>query len=60
VALRAALRAALAGGMRRMMLWADAQGAAAAVFPAGPPDPFVNVNTPGDLDEAERLMRGAR
>jgi molybdenum cofactor guanylyltransferase len=28
---------------------------ATAVWPDGPPDPFFNVNTPGDLAEAEQL-----
>jgi molybdopterin-guanine dinucleotide biosynthesis protein A len=59
VALREALRAALAAGERKAGLWTEAQGAGTAVFEAGPPDPFFNVNTPADLAEAERLAGAA-
>ena len=54
VALRHDLRAALAGGMRKVVLWADAQAAGRAVF-SGPADPFFNVNTPEDLALAEGI-----
>ena len=33
--------------------------AARAVFDAGPPDPFFNVNTPDELAEADRIARAA-
>ncbi len=57
VSLRPALRAALAAGTRRVRQWAEAQGAAIALFPAAPYDPFLNVNTPADL-AAARAMTG--
>lgn len=59
VALRHDLRAALAGGLRKIVLWTDAHGAGQAVFPATPFDPFFNVNTPEDLALAEELARGS-
>ncbi|MCB6176727.1 molybdenum cofactor guanylyltransferase [Rhodobacter sp. Har01] len=58
VALRPALAAALAAGERRIGQWAQARGAAVAVFPAAVPDPFLNLNTPQDLTAAEALLRG--
>lgn len=60
VALRADLRAALAGGLRKVVLWTDAHGGRLAEFPTGPIDPFFNVNTPQDLDRARALLEGAR
>ena len=59
VALRDDLRAALAGGTRKVTQWADAQGARAAVFPVTGVDPFFNINTPQDLARAEILLSGA-
>lgn len=56
VSLRGDLRAALAAGLRKVMLWADAHGAGTAVFEAGPVDPFFNVNTPDDLVAAAALV----
>jgi len=56
VALRDDLRAALEGGLRKIVLWTDAHQAGLAEFPAGPFDPFFNVNTPEDIAEAERLL----
>ncbi len=55
VALRDDLRAALAGGLRKIVAWTDAHGCATALFPAQPFDPFFNVNTPEDLALAETL-----
>jgi len=55
VALRADLRAALEGGLRKIVLWTDAHGAGTAAFEARPFDPFFNVNTPEDILEAERI-----
>jgi molybdopterin-guanine dinucleotide biosynthesis protein A len=55
VALRDDLRAALAGGLRRMLLWTDAQGAGLACFDSHPFDPFFNVNTPEDIATAGRF-----
>jgi molybdopterin-guanine dinucleotide biosynthesis protein A len=59
VALADDLAAALAGGLRKVVRWTDRHGCARAVFEAGPPDPFFNVNTPEDLAQAGRLARGA-
>jgi len=60
VAARGALRASLARGLRRAGEFADLLGAATATWPAGPADPFLNVNTPGDLARAAaRLAAGA-
>jgi len=56
VALRDDLRAALAGGLRKVVLWADGHGAASAVFPDTPFDPFFNINTPEDLARAEGML----
>lgn len=51
VALRDDLRAALEGGLRKVVQWTDAHGGREALFD-GPDDPFFNVNTPEDLDKA--------
>lgn len=54
---RAALRAALQAGERRISDWAQAQGAARAVFPVTVPDAFLNINTPEDLAMAEAALK---
>jgi molybdopterin-guanine dinucleotide biosynthesis protein A len=56
VALRDDLRAALEGGLRKVVLWTDAHGGREAVFPVAEFDPFFNVNTPEDLAQAEALI----
>lgn len=56
VAPHAELRAWLESGERKMMLWAEGQGARLAEFPASSLDPFFNVNTPEDLARAEALL----
>ena len=56
VALRDDLRAALEGGLRKIVAWTDRHGAGTAVFDAAPFDPFFNVNTPEELAEAEALL----
>ncbi|MCB2128506.1 MAG: molybdenum cofactor guanylyltransferase MobA [Rhodobacteraceae bacterium] len=56
VALRHDLRAALEGGLRKIVLWTGRHGAGIAEFPSDPFDPFFNINTPGDISEAERLI----
>lgn len=55
VALRDDLRAALEGGLRKVVLWTDAHNAASAHFPGTDPDPFFNINTPDDLAIAQDL-----
>lgn len=59
VALRDDLRAALVGGLRKIVIWTDAHGAGQVVFDSAPFDPFFNVNTPEDILTAEALMRAA-
>ena len=54
VALRDDLRAALEGGLRKVVLWTDAHGAKTATFPQE--DAFFNVNTPEDLSRAEAML----
>lgn len=56
VALRDDLRAALDGGLRKVVLWTERHGGREAVFPSDPFDPFFNVNTPEDLARAEALL----
>ncbi len=56
VALRDDLRAALEGGLRKVVQWTDSHGCRMAKF-TGPGDPFFNVNTPDDLDQARALMK---
>ena len=58
VRLRGPLRAALKAGERKVVLWAEAQGATVAEFAATPFDPFFNINTPEDLARAERIAAG--
>ena len=59
VALREDLRAALAEGVRKVVLWTDRHGAVDVTFESRPEaDPFFNVNTPEDLAEAEARARG--
>lgn len=56
VALREDLRAALAGGLRKIVLWTDRHDAGTATFASEPFDPFFNVNTPEDIAVAEQLL----
>ncbi|WP_298436877.1 molybdenum cofactor guanylyltransferase MobA [uncultured Jannaschia sp.] len=58
VALRDDLRAALAGGTRKVLAWTDRHDAGTAIFPTAPWDPFFNVNTPDDLARAEAMACG--
>jgi molybdopterin-guanine dinucleotide biosynthesis protein A len=57
VALREDLREALAGDMRKIIVWTDRHGCALAEFASDPFDPFFNVNTPEDMAIAESLAR---
>jgi molybdopterin-guanine dinucleotide biosynthesis protein A len=52
VALRHDLRAALEEGLRKVVLWTDRHGGREALF--DDVDAFFNVNTPEDLDAAQR------
>lgn len=58
VALREDLRLALEAGTRKVVAWAEGQGAAHAMFPDTPYDPFLNINTPGDLEHARAMLAG--
>jgi molybdopterin-guanine dinucleotide biosynthesis protein A len=59
VALREDLRAALADGVRKVVIWTDRHDGRMALFPVGEIDPFFNVNTPEDLALAARLAGDA-
>lgn len=54
VALRDDLRAALTGGLRKVVLWTDQHDGREALFPDE--DAFFNVNTPQDLARAETML----
>ena len=54
VALRDDLRAALQGGLRKVVLWTDQHGAGTAMFPDDAA--FFNVNTPDDLTRAQAML----
>lgn len=56
VALRDDLRAALRGGLKKVVLWTDRHGGREALFETAGPDPFFNVNTPEDLSHAEEML----
>jgi molybdenum cofactor guanylyltransferase len=58
VALRDDLRAALSGGLRKVVLWSDKHGGREALFPVTTFDPFFNVNTPDDLATAKTILKG--
>jgi molybdenum cofactor guanylyltransferase len=58
VALRDDLRAALLGGERKIDRWTARHGIAHADWDTAPLDPFFNANTPEELAEAERMLRG--
>ena len=53
-ALRDDLRAALLGGLRKVVLWTSRHGAATVEF--SDDAAFFNVNTPADLDQARGLI----
>lgn len=53
VSLRGDLRAALEGGVRKIVAFTEPLGCAREMF-AETPDPFFNINTPEDLAEAAR------
>ena len=56
VALRNDLRAALADGLRKVVLWTDQHDGRVTEFPVARFDPFFNVNTPEDLQKAEGYL----
>ena len=56
VVLREDLRSALQDGLRKVVLWTDQHGADTHVFDSGEIDPFFNINTPEDLELANKMM----
>lgn len=56
VSLRDDLRAALQEGLRKVVLWTDKHDGRLVEFPTVAFDPFFNVNTPQDLEQAERIL----
>lgn len=56
VGLRDNLRAALEGGLRKIVLWTDQHEAGTAIFSSDAGDPFFNINTPDDIETALALM----
>jgi molybdenum cofactor guanylyltransferase len=60
VSLRDDLRAALAGGLRKVDQWTARYKLVEVEFLAEPVDPFFNANRPEDLAEAERLVATAQ
>lgn len=56
VALRNDLEACLAGGERRVMGWIRRHPYEKVVWDDKNPDPFLNINTPQDLVEAEKFL----
>lgn len=57
VAVREDLRAALLAGQRRLGEFTARCGVTVAEWPAEPSDPFFNINTPEELEAAERVAR---
>ncbi|WP_294620764.1 molybdenum cofactor guanylyltransferase MobA [uncultured Roseovarius sp.] len=57
VALRDDLRAALNDGLRKVVIWTEKHDGREAVFEGGN-DPFFNVNTPEDLEQAKGMLEG--
>lgn len=55
VSLRDDLRAALQGGLRKVVMWTDQHDGRLAEFPVTKIDPFFNVNTPEDLAQARAM-----
>lgn len=58
LALRGDLRQAVVGeGLRKIEVWTARHGVALAEWPVTPVDPFFNVNTPEDVEAADRIAR---
>lgn len=53
-ALRDDLRAALLGGLKKVVLWSEPHGGREALFDDG--SAFFNINTPDDLEKARALL----
>ena len=46
-------------GVRKIVLWADKHSAKTVLFPSSEYDPFFNINTQGDLEEAKRRIKAS-
>jgi len=46
-------------GVRKIVLWADKHSAKTVLFPSSEYDPFFNINTQGDLEEAQRRIKAS-
>ena len=46
-------------GLRKIVLWADKHSAKTVLFPSSEYDPFFNINTQGDLEEAQRRIKAS-
>lgn len=57
LSIRGALRQAVQDGVRKMDAFTGRYATAAVEWPVDGADPFFNVNTPDDLQEADRLAR---
>jgi molybdopterin-guanine dinucleotide biosynthesis protein A len=44
-------------GLRKIVLWADKHSAKTVLFPSAEYDPFFNINTQSDLEEAQRRIK---
>lgn len=60
VRLSADLRAALGGGLRKIVAWTEPHGCARAIFDNRGLEPFFNVNTPEDLTRAKIMTEAER
>ncbi|MDE2200636.1 MAG: molybdenum cofactor guanylyltransferase MobA [Rhodospirillales bacterium] len=56
VTLATRLEADLRAGRCKVGEWADSVGCVEVDFAGGPPDPFLNINTPADLDAARAQL----
>ena len=56
VALREDLRTAINEGVSKVVIWTERHGGRECVFPTDRGDPFFNVNTPEDLEQAEGMV----
>jgi molybdenum cofactor guanylyltransferase len=54
------LHRALESGLRKIVRWTDAEGGVEVRFETGLYDPFFNVNTPDELDDARRMLEQAQ
>ena len=46
-------------GLRKIVFWADKHSAKTILFPSSEYDPFFNINTQGDLEDAQRRIKAS-